>query len=244
MEDTYTQSNALQLNPRIPAANVGGTERLMTLLAGAALLGYAWRSSSKGLGLASAGLLLRGATGYCPAYAAMGVNQASTREALSGGRGVHIRESININAPAEEIYRFWRQLDQLPEVMPHLAKVEQLDTKRSRWTAKAFDQVPVTWEAEIINEQPFELIAWQTLPGQAIQTAGSVTFVPSATTRGTEVRVHLQYAAPGGKASNWLASLAGQDPAKYTREALVALKHRLEVTPPPAPPLQAAAPIH
>jgi len=245
MEDTYTQSNALQLNPRMPLANVSGTERLVTLLAGAALLGYAWRSSSKGLALTSAGLILRGATGYCPAYAAMGVNNADTKQALSGDRGIHIRESVNINAPAEDIYRFWRQLDRLPEVMPHLAKVEQLDTKRSRWTAKAFDQVPVTWEAEIINEQPFELIAWQTLPGQAVQTAGSVTFEPSATSRGTEVRVHLQYAAPGGKAANWLAWLAGQDPAKYTREGLQALKRRLEVPPASAAPLAAgAAPIH
>lgn len=244
MEDTYTESDVIQLNPRMPAANVGGTERLITLLAGAALLGYAWRSSSKALGLTSAGLLLRGATGYCPAYAAMGVNNSDTKQALSGDRGVHIRESITINAPVEEIYRFWRQLDRLPEVMPHLAKVEQLDTKRSRWTAKAFDQVPVSWDAEIINEQPFELIAWQTLPGQAIQTAGSVTFVPSPTARGIDVRVHLQYNAPGGKASSWLAWLAGQDPARYTRQGLVALKRRLEV-PPSATSLQsAAAPIH
>ena len=83
---------------------------------GAALLGYAWRNSSKKLGLASAGMLLRGATGYCPAYAAMGVNHADTREALSGARGIHVRESITINAPTEDIYRFWRQLDRLPEV--------------------------------------------------------------------------------------------------------------------------------
>ena len=229
MEDTYTQSNALQLNTRMPSANVGSTERMVTLLAGAALLGYAWRSNSKGLGAASAGLLLRGVTGYCPAYAAMGVNHAGTKEALSGSRGVHIRESITVNAPAEELYRFWRQLDRLPEVVPHLAKVEQLDTKRSRWTAKVFDQVPVTWEAEIVNEVPFETIGWQTLPGQSIQHAGSVTFKPVAGNDGaTEVRVHLQYAAPGGQAANWLAWLAGQDPAKYTREGLRALKRQFE----------------
>jgi uncharacterized membrane protein len=153
---------------------------------------------------------------------------------------VHIRESITIDAPAEEIYRFWRQLDRLPEVMPHLDTVVQLDTKRSRWTAKAFDQIPITWEAEIINEKPFETIGWQTLPGQAIQNAGSVTFKPGQ--GGTEVLVHLQYSAPGAKAASWLAWLAGQDPAKYTREGLRALKSRLEV-PPPAPGLS-AAPIH
>jgi len=146
--------------------------------------------------------------------------------------------------PAEQIYRFWRQLDRLPEVMPHLEKVEQLDTKRSRWTARAFDAVPVSWEAEIINEQPFETIGWQTLPGQPIQTAGSVTFKPAPSGGGTDVHVHLQYNAPGGKAASWLAWLAGQDPAKYTREGLRALKRRLEMSPPPPALGLTAAPIH
>ena len=236
MENTYPQSNALDLSTRMPVANVGSTERMLTLLAGAALLGYAWRSRSKTLGAASAGMLLRGATGYCPGYAAAGVNradaEANSKEALSGGRGVHIQESVTINAPAEQVYRFWRRLDQLPFVMPHLAKVEQLDTKRSRWTAKAFNQVPISWEAEIINEVPFETIGWQTLPGQAIQNAGSVTFKPAPGGDATEVRVHLQYAAPGGKAASWLAWMAGQDPAKYTREGLCALKQRLETAAP------------
>jgi uncharacterized membrane protein len=229
MEDTYTRSTEHQLASRMPAANVSSSERLVTLLAGAALLGYSWKNGSKSLGLMSAGLLARGATGYCPAYAAMGVNGTDTRLALSGGRGVHIRESVTINAPADRIYRFWRQLDRLPEVMPHLAKVEQLDTKRSRWTARAFDQVPFTWNAEIINEVPFETIGWKTLPGEAIQSAGSVTFKPVPGNGGTEVRVHLQYAAPGGKAASWLAKVIGEDPARLTREGLLALKRHLEL---------------
>ena len=105
------------------------------------------------------------------------------------------------------------------------------------------DQLPITWEAEIINEQPFETIAWQTLPGQAIQTAGAVTFKPALEGRGTDVHVHLQYAAPGGKAASWFASVVGQDPAKYTRDGLLALKQRLEVPPPSVAPGLAAAPI-
>jgi len=227
MDDTYTQSNPLEFRPRLPAANVGNNERLANLIAGAALLGYAWRSNSKSIGAASVGLLLRGVTGYCPAYGAMGVNHATPKTALSGSRGVHIREAITVNASPEELYRFWRRLDRLPEVMPHLAKVEQIDTKRSRWTAKAFDRVPITWDAEIINEVPFETIGWQTLPGQAVQNAGSVTFKP-APGGGTEVRVHMQYAAPGGKAARWLAAMAGQDPARDTRDGLCALKRQFE----------------
>ncbi len=248
MADTYTVSNAMERLPGMPAANVSGTERLVTLLAGAALLGYAWKNNQKSLGLASAGLLLRGATGYCPGYAAMGVNHANiaTKSALSGGRGVHVRESIVVNTPAEELYRFWRQLDRLPEVMPHLERVDQIDSKRSRWTARAFDAVPVTWEAEIINEVPFETIAWQTLAGESIQHAGSVTFKP-ASGQGTEVRVHLQYAAPGGRAASWLAWLAGQDPAKLTRDGLCALQQKFDGPPADAArpqPAPSPAPIH
>ena len=228
MEDTYTLSKADAFASRFPAPNVGSTERVLTLMAGAALLGYAWRNGSRSAGLASAGLLARGATGYCPGYAAFGVDHADTRPALSGDHGVHIREGVTINVPPDQVYRFWRQLDRLPEVMPHLEKVEQIDSKRSRWTAKAFDQVPITWNAEIINEVPFETIGWKTLPGEAVQNAGSVTFKPIPGNGGTEVRVHLQYAAPGGKAASWLAKMVGEDPAKLTRDGLLALKRQME----------------
>src|SRR6186997_558560 len=106
MEDTYTLPSANELASRMPAANVSSNERHFTVLAGAALLGYAWKNGSKSLGLASAGLLARGATGYCPAYAAIGVSGTDTRRALTGGRGIHIRESVTINASADRVYRF------------------------------------------------------------------------------------------------------------------------------------------
>ena len=229
METSYLATDP---GSRIPApgfsTNVGNIERVVTLAAGAALLGYAWRQRSRGLGLTSAGLIARGATGFCPAYAALGVDHSDTKHALSGAKGVHVRESITVNASPEELYTFWRQLELLPSVMPHLERVEQLDFKVSRWTGKAFGQVPLTWQAEIINEVPFETIGWKTLPGEAIQHAGSVVFKRLPGTNSSDVRVHLQYSPPGGKAAAWFAALVGQDPAKLTREGLEALKQRFE----------------
>lgn len=210
------------------AVNVGNIERIVMLAAGAALMGYAWRQRSRGLGLTSAGLIARGATGFCPAYAALGVDHSNTKHALSGAKGVHVRESITVNASPEELYSFWRRLEQLPSVMPHLESVEQLDFKVSRWTAKTFGQMPVTWMAEIINEVPFETIGWQTLAGESVQHAGSVVFKPIEGTNSTDVRVHLQYSPPGGKAAAWFAALVGQDPARLTREGLEALRDRFE----------------
>jgi uncharacterized membrane protein len=206
--------------------NVGSMERLITLAAGAALLGYAWRQRSRPLGFTSAGLLARGATGFCPAYAALGVNHADTKHALGGARGVHVRESITVDASPEELYTFWRRYENLPLVMPHLEHVEQMDPKLSRWTAKALGGVPVSWVSETINEVPYETIGWKTLPGEAIQHAGSVVFKRLAETGATDVRVHFQYAPPGGKAAAWFAAFLGQDPAKATRAGLRALKER------------------
>jgi uncharacterized membrane protein len=230
METSYLATDP---GSRIPipgrvSPNVGNIERVVTLAAGAALLGYAWRQRSRGLGLTSAGLIARGATGYCPAYAALGVDHSETKHALSGAKGVHVRESITVDASPEELYTFWRRLEQLPSVMPHLDSVEQLDLKVSRWTGKTFGQVPVTWKAEIINEVPFETIGWKTLPGEAIQHAGSVVFKRLPGANSTDVRVHLQYSPPGGKAAAWFAALVGQDPAKLTRDGLEALKQRFE----------------
>lgn len=206
--------------------NVGNMERLVMLAAGAALLGYAWRHRSRRLGLTSAGLLARGATGFCPAYAALGVNHADTKHALGGDRGIHVRESITVDATPEELYTFWRRYENLPHLMPHLERVEAIDAKLSRWTAKALGGVTVSWLAETINEVPYETIGWKTLPGEPIQHAGSVVFKPVPESGATDVRVHFQYAPPGGKAAAWFTAFLGQDPAKATREGLQALKER------------------
>ena len=229
MQQTNTIANRFESARGLLDTNVGEVERAMSALAGAALLGLAWKRGSPRLALMSTGLMLRGVSGYCPAYAALGVGRTDTKQALAGERGIHIREAITIDAPPEAVYRFWRQLERLPEIMPHLEKVEQLDSRRSRWTTLAFDRVPITWEAEIINDVPNETIGWQTLPGELVQTAGSVTFKPTPGERGTELRVHLQYLPPGGHAAGWFAWLAGQDPAQMTRAGLQALKQRLEV---------------
>ena len=82
------------------------------------------------------------------------------------------------------------------------------------------------------------------MPGKAIQHAGSVNFAPAYGARGTDVHVHLQYSAPGGKATSWLAWLAGQDPGQLTRDGLLALKERLEGTAPgPVDGYQSPAPL-
>ena len=86
----------------------------------------------------------------------------------------------------------------------------------------------VQWDAEIINEIPGELIAWRTLAGADVVSAGSVRFIPLGAGRGTEVHVRLQYDPPAGKVGATVAWLLGHDPASAIREDLRRFKQIME----------------
>ena len=53
-----------------------------------------------------------------------------------------------------------------------------LRDSRSHWVVAGPVGMQVEWDAEFINEKPGELIAWQSMPGSAVQSAGSVRFEP------------------------------------------------------------------
>lgn len=218
--------------------NVAGAERWASALGGAALTAYAIKQlkdrSPSGAALAAAGtaLIYRGATGHCPMYAAAGINTANdmdeTKRALAGPRGVNVEDAFTINATPEELYVFWRNFELLPRFMNHLVEVRQLDLARSHWVAKAPGGRTVEWDAEIINEIPGELIAWRTLPGSDLVSAGSVHFKCAPGGRGAEVRVRLQYDPPAGKVGATIAWLLGHDPAHAIHEDLRRLKQLIE----------------
>jgi len=71
----------------------------------------------------------RGVTAHCDLYEKLGINTAGTaddtRAALRGTRGVNVLESVTINRPIELLYRFWRNLENLPRFMNHLESVAQ-----------------------------------------------------------------------------------------------------------------------
>src|SRR5438093_1363742 len=86
----------------------------------------------------------------------------------------------------------------------------------------------VEWDAEIINEEPNRLIAWRSLEGSQVSTAGSVQFNPAPGGRGTEVVVTLKYDPPGGKLGSWLAWLFGEEPSLQVRDDLRRFKQLAE----------------
>jgi uncharacterized membrane protein len=207
--------------------NVGDTERVISAVAGGALAIWGLsRMSLGGLVLAGLGAALgyRGLTGHCDVYEALGKKTARPRTV--GNLGVKIDESIVVNAPPARVYAIWRNFENLPRVLSHVERVEVLDGNRSRWTIKAPAGATVTWDAEIINDKPGELIAWRTVGSPLVEHAGSVTFAPAGD--GTLVRVSLQYDPPGGRFGDALAALVSQDAGSQVARDLANFKQAVE----------------
>ena len=151
---------------------------------------------------------------------------SNTRRRLSGSRGIHVEHSVLIRKPAAQLYRFWRNFENLPKFMEHLESVSVREEGISHWVARGPAGINVEWDARVINEVENKVIGWQSLTGSTIATAGSVNF--DETERGTIVRVHLQYSPPGGKLGAAVAYMLGEEPNLQIQEDLRRFKSLME----------------
>ncbi|MCE9552209.1 MAG: DUF2892 domain-containing protein [Planctomycetes bacterium] len=214
--------------------NIASWERLASTVAGAGLVaaGLARRSwSSIGLFALGAGLLHRGLSGHCMVYQALSLDRKhESHPALGvcGGHGAKYEASLYVQRSPEDVYQYWRKLENLPSVMRHLVSVTTSDANRSHWVAQGPLGTEVKWDAEIINERKNELLAWRSLPGSEIDTAGSVAFQPGPDGQGTRMDVSLKYDPPGGKATTALSDFFGAGLRQRMEQDLRRLKQKLE----------------
>jgi uncharacterized membrane protein len=150
-------------------------------------------------------------------------------ERLSREQGaLQVRRAITIAKSPEELYRFWRNLENLPRFMAHLQSVRVIDHQRSHWIVKAPAGATVEWDAEIVEDRPNELIRWRSLPGAAVENTGLVTFAPATGKRGTVITVEFEYRPPAGVFGANMAKLFGQAPEKQVPVDLMRLRQILE----------------
>jgi uncharacterized membrane protein len=221
--------NVEALDERSPS--VSDAENWLALGTGALFLvvGASRRSVSGACLVASSvPLLYRGITGRWPNVLNGHLQTDDTRAALAGKRGVHVRESVRLELPVADVYRFWRRLENLPRFMTHLHRVTETADGRSHWIAAGPAGLTVEWDADLISEVENAVIGWRSLPGSDVVTAGSVNFRTARDGRSTQVSVHLQYAPPAGRAGALIASLFGREPSQTIREDLRHFKQLLE----------------
>jgi uncharacterized membrane protein len=214
--------------------NVGRGERLASLAAGTILAVWGIRRADlPGLvaAIAAGGLVWRGATGHSLLYQALELDTADGRAAGTTERGVHVTHSFSIDKSPEELYAYWRKLENLPTIMTHLESVRVIDDRLSHWVAKApaIAGGTVEWDAEITADEPGTRIAWRSLPDSSVASNGSVEFAPGRGDRGTAVRVVVNYQPPAGQIGHWISKLFGQAADQQIREDLRNFKRMMEI---------------
>jgi uncharacterized membrane protein len=155
-------------------------------------------------------------------------SQQSVRNG-GGGSGIHIKRSITVARPREEVYSFWHDFQNLPRFMKHLESVTDMGNGRSHWKAKAPAGSSVEWDAEITADQPNELIAWHSLGNADVSNSGMVRFVQAPGDRGTEVHVDLRYDPPGGALGALFAKMFGEEPGGQIADDLRRFKQVMEI---------------
>ena len=142
---------------------------------------------------------------------------------------IDLSSKVTINKPREELYAYWRNLENLPNFMSHLEEVEELDTKRSRWSAEIPGGVGnIEWEAEIIQERENSFLSWRSLPGAQIENAGEVRFEDAPGGKGTTVETTISYSPPAGEAGGVAAKLLNPAFEKVVKNDLKQFKKFME----------------
>jgi len=216
--------------------NLGPTERVASTVAGGALVAYGLKHGGVGgtlMSILGGGMLVRGATGHCHVYDAMGVDTVDGKLKSPYRKGslltgkIHVTKSLTINKSADELYSFWRDFKNLPRFMRHLESVSSVDGTRSHWIAKAPLGQTVEWDAEITSDIENHRIGWKSLEDATIPNSGVIEFRPTIE-RGTEVIVTMTYEAPGGKLGEWIASALGEEPGIQIADDLRRFKMLME----------------
>ncbi|MCF4967736.1 SRPBCC family protein [Nostoc sp. CMAA1605] len=204
-------------------AEASDLERWASLIGGGALVLMGLRQASlRGVltALAGSGLIYQGATKRST------IQQA--QEAIGLNKPIKVEKTVTINKPAEELYRYWHNFDNLPTFMKHLKSVKVYNEKRSHWIANAPLGNSIEWDADILEDRENEFISWASVEGADVENSGFVRFQAAPGNRGTEVKVVLEYNPPGGTLTAIFAKLFGEEPKQQIGDELRRFKMLME----------------
>ncbi|MBW4645820.1 MAG: SRPBCC family protein [Goleter apudmare HA4340-LM2] len=198
-------------------------ERWASLIGGGAMVLMGLREGSlRGvlMALAGGGLLYQGATKQST------IQQA--QEVAGINKPIKVEKTVTINKPADELYRFWHNFENLPTFMKHLKFVKVYNEKRSHWIANAPLGQSVEWDADILEDRENQFISWASVPGADVDNSGFVRFKKAPGERGTEVKVVMEYNPPGGGLGAAIAKLFGEEPEQQIGDDLRRFKMLME----------------
>lgn len=146
-----------------------------------------------------------------------------------GTTDIIVERAVTVARPANELYRFWRALENLPSFMEEIEAVRPLEGGKYRWMGHSSTGSPLDWVVEILEEEPGRLLSWASAPGEETAAWGSVRFSSAPGGRGTEVHLALQVQPPASRGlAEWFWNLFGGSPGEQVQSDLRRFQRLME----------------
>ncbi len=183
-----------------------------------------------GTGLAAYGYLRGGIRGFllC-AFGGMLLARATANRnftELVRGPGIRVEKAVVVDAGVDEVFGYWRNLENFPQWMSHVREVRHLGGDRHHWVVDGPAGVPVEWDSELLNVADNREMTWRSVAGSDVEHTGRVRFEPDG--EGTRIHVQMHYAPPGGIIGHVVAKAFGVDPKSEMDDDLVRMKAAIE----------------
>jgi uncharacterized membrane protein len=134
-----------------------------------------------------------------------------------------VQESIEVQAPLEDVFSYWSNFENFSNFMQNVEEVRMTDQDTSHWRVKGPLGKSVEFDARTTEMDPSRGIGWNTVEGE-VMTSGEARFEEVSPGR-TRIDVTMNYAdPPGGKigevAANVLSNperMLGEDLQNFAR---------------------------
>ncbi|HZV32932.1 MAG TPA: SRPBCC family protein [Verrucomicrobiae bacterium] len=150
------------------------------------------------------------------------------KPAVPSGSAKKIIRACTIKKSPEELFAFWRDVENLPRFSRHIVSIIRKSDTESHWRVRGPANSELEWDSFIINEHPNELIAWESKPDAEVRNAGTIRFTPAPGNQGTAVTVQLDYVPPAGRIGSAVAKLTGEEPELQLEDDLMRFKALME----------------
>ncbi|MDQ4042827.1 MAG: SRPBCC family protein [Actinomycetota bacterium] len=137
-----------------------------------------------------------------------------------------VQESIEVQAPLQDVFTYWSNLENFPRIMRNVEEV-RVAGDTSHWRVKGPLGKTVEFDARTTEMRPERGIGWNSTNDNEVETSGQVRF-EEVTEGRTRVDVTMNYTdPPGGKIGEVVAD-AISNPEREMREDLENFARQVE----------------